>query len=92
MDEVYAPEDIKTELNCPNVLLGYTKGKLRHNFNFLFTLGKKYIFNTKCKENRLNTFCFKNMVKSYYKIETAALEYDLDSLTKHTENGISLEI
>ena len=49
-------------MNDINVLLGHNKDSL----NYFFTVLKKYVYTTKCKEKLLSIEGFTNLIRHYY--------------------------
>ena len=60
----------ENQLNYKNVLLCNCKGTMKDSYNFLFIVGKKYIYSTKCRGNQLSIDEFMNLLKYFYKLNS----------------------
>ena len=49
LDAINASEEIRSNLNDINVILGGVEGHNKDSLNYLFTIVNTYVYNTKCK-------------------------------------------
>ena len=56
----------------------------KDSLNFLFTVIKKYIYNTKCKEKELSVKCCINSLEYYYSLEECVVKNDYGVIKNFT--------
>ena len=67
--------EININLNDVEVLLGGAENENKDFLNYLFTVVKKYIYNTKCKEQQLSVKCI-GSIQYYYSLEQCVVIND----------------
>ena len=69
LDVILVNTEININLNDVKVLLGGTENKNKDFLNYLFIVVKKYIYNTKCKEQQLSVKCCISLLQYYHSLE-----------------------
>ena len=85
---IFGSIDVNSDSNINmtdiKVLLGGTEGANKDSLNFCFTVIKKYIYNTKCKEKDLSVQCCINTLEYYYSLEECVVKNDYGMIKDFT--------
>ena len=78
-DVIFVNREISFNLDDAKVLLGGAENENKDVLNYLFTVVKKYIYNTKCKQQQLSIKCCISLIQYYHSLEqcVATNEYGI---------------
>ena len=75
-DVILVNREININLNDVEVLLGGVENKNKEFSKYLFTVVKKFIYNTKCKEQQLSVKCCISLIQYYHSLEQCVVTND----------------
>ena len=75
-DVIFVNREININLDDAKVLLGGVKNENKDVLNYLLTVVKKYIYNTKCKQQQLSVKCCISLIQYYHSLEQCVATND----------------
>ena len=75
-DVIFVNREININLDDAEVLLGGADNENKDVLNYLFTVVKKYIYNTKCKQQQLSVKCCISLIQYYHSLEQCVATND----------------
>ena len=75
-DVIFVNREININLDDVKVLLGGVENENKDVLNYLFTVVKKYIYNTKCKQQQLSVKCCISLIQYYHSLEQCVATND----------------